>query len=180
MAEQPPGAALVAWVKSIPAVHCVAGVVEPWTHASDGTSVRKTPTVRFDKAHIVVALNDLTTVASKGSLYWYGAAIASRQHAAVLHVGSEDAESDYIAVLADAPKPPRTLATLRETPRIGAIGLGSTRAAVERAFGTAKSTAACGFDVVRYEPQPAVISEAALWFIYRDGVVVGFSRLEAV
>jgi hypothetical protein len=58
----------------------------------------------------------------------------------------------------------------------GGIGLGSTRAAVERSFGPARAKAACGFEVVHYsqsEPRPSV---AELWFFYRNGAVTAITN----
>jgi hypothetical protein len=72
-----------------------------------------------------------------------------------------------------------TLDAPRKAPG-GKVGLGSTRADVERAFGLARPETHCGYEVVRYEPAQPVISEAEIWFIYRAGVVVAWTFYEAV
>jgi hypothetical protein len=177
----PPGHAFIAWAKSIPAARCAAPAFAPWTHAPDRRAVPVTATARFDATTISLPLGQMTTVASNSSRYWYSAATDAHRRVAILHAGSEADESDFAAVLSGASAPPRTLATLPDAPHFGAgLGIGSTRAAVERVLGWAKSTPACGFDLVRYEPKQPVISESTLWIVYRHGVVAAFSRYVAV
>lgn len=179
--DQAPGAAFIAWIKSVPSVHCVAGAVKPWTHDARNTTVAVSKTKRFEDAMISVDQSKLTTVASNGSRYWYAASRIPSSHAAVIHAGSEGEEWTYTAVLSNVPSPPKPLTALSSAPRtVGDVGLGSSRAAVEKIFGPGHSTSACGYDVVRYEPSTPAASEAELWFIYRHGSVAAFMRYEAV
>jgi hypothetical protein len=179
--DVPPGHAFIAWAKSIPAAHCTAAAFAPWTHAAERSAVPVTATARFDSTTISLPLGKMTTVASSGSRYWYSAASDAHRRIAVLHAGSEEEESDFAAVLSGAPAAPRTLARLPDLPHFAAgLGIGSTRAAVESVLGHAKSTPACGFDLVRYEPKAPVMSESTLWIVYRRGVVAAFSRYVAV
>jgi hypothetical protein len=180
-ADQAPGAAFIAWIKSVPSVHCVAGAVKPWTHDSRNTTVPISKTKHFENTLISLDQSKLTTVASSGSKYWYAAARIPSSHAAVIHAGSEGEEWTYTAVIANVPSPPKPLVALSSAPRTaGKVGLGSTRAEVEKVFGTGNSTSACGYEVVRYEPSTPAASEAEAWFIYRRGAVAAFMHYEAV
>jgi hypothetical protein len=181
MADLPPGHAFVAWAKSIPSVRCAATALAPWTHATAPSVVPITETKHFDLADVRAPLGQLTTVAAKSSLFWYAAATVARGNIVVLHAGSEAAESDFTAVLGDAPRAPKPLATLSHAPQLGTgLGIGSPRTSVERVLGPAKSHPACGYDVVRYQPLQAEMSQADVWVIYHHGVVAAFSRSMAV
>ena len=82
---------------------------------------------------------------------------------------------------ADTAPPGSVVAFATATKTHEALGLGSTRTAVERVLGPgAARHTACGTDVVRYVPAQPAMSEASLWFIYRNGRVVAFARYEAV
>ncbi|MBV9408656.1 MAG: hypothetical protein JO164_07520 [Candidatus Eremiobacteraeota bacterium] len=182
MSTATPDAALAAWSRTIPAVHCAAPAFRPWTGARDVAIVPVTPTsgTRFAAAGFSGALlADLSVVADGGSRKVYALASVPSMHAVVLHAGSEALEETFTAVVA-AHAPPRAVAVLREAPRAGGLGLGSTRAAVEHALGRGRTAKRCDFDVVRYEPVPAAISDAEMWFFYRAGVVVALARYEAV
>ncbi|MBV8580877.1 MAG: hypothetical protein JO225_09055 [Candidatus Eremiobacteraeota bacterium] len=183
MSTATPDAALAAWTRTIPAVRCAAPAFRPWTGAQDSAAlVPVTPTsgTRFAAAGFSGAvLADLTVVADGRSRNVYALARAPSAHAVVLHAGSEALEEAFTAVVA-ADAPPRAVAVLRAAPRAGALGLGSTRAAVERALGPGRAKHLCDFMVVRYQPVPAEISNAEMWFFYRDGVVVAIARYEAV
>ena len=179
-----PDAALLRWAQSIPAVRCAAPAFRPWTGAKDAQIVPVTPVnaERFARAGFSGnVLAGLTVVAGSalGDTYWLGRIPSA--HAVVLHAGSEAQEDSFTALVGDAAAPPRTVATLPAAPRLdGALGLGSTRAAVESALGRGRAKALCGFDIVRYEPRPAGASEAEMWFFYRAGVVVAVAMYEAV
>ena len=179
-----PDAALQRWLQSVPAVRCVAVAFSPWTTLSATAAVPRTPVSgeRFARAGFPgSAAAGLTVVAGRGTGYtfWLGSVPSAR--AVVLHFGSEAQEESFTAVIADASVPPRAVAILARAPRAGAgLGLGSTRAAVEAALGAGHASSRCGFDVVRYEPQPAAASDAVMWFFYRGGGVVAIARYEAV
>jgi hypothetical protein len=103
------------------------------------------------------------------------------QRAAVLHAGSEPTRPSFTAVLGDAGTPPVRAASLASAPRTNdGLGLGSSRAEVERALGPGKTRLLCGYEAVRYEPASPALWEAELWFIYRKARVVAFARYEAV
>ena len=183
MAPATPDAALLRWVKSIPAVHCVAPAFRPWTKAKDATTVPITPVSRSRFAHVTFSgsVTGLTVVAGSALGETYALARVPRAGAIVLEAGSEAQEDSFTALVMDAGAPPRTVAALPAAPRLGGnVGLGSARAAVEAALGAGNAKTLCGFDVVRYEPRPQAISEAELWFFYRGGVVVAIARYEAV
>jgi H2-forming N5,N10-methylenetetrahydromethanopterin dehydrogenase-like enzyme len=179
-----PDAALQRWLQSVPAVRCVAAAFSPWTTLNATATIPRTPVSgeRFARAAFPGgAAAGLTVVAGRatGDTFWLGSVPSAR--AVVLHAGSEAQEDSFTAVIADAGAPPRAVAILARAPRAGAgLGLGSTRAAVEAALGAGRASSRCGFDVVRYEPEPAAASEAVMWFLYRAGVVVAIARYEAV
>jgi hypothetical protein len=179
-----PDAALVRWAQSIPAVRCVAPAFRAWTQAKYAAVVPVTPVSGERFARIAFAGSvtaGLTVVAGSAAGDTYSLARVPAARAALLHAGSEAQEDSFTALVADAGAPPRAVAALPAAPRLGgAIGLGSTRAAVDAALGTGRAKALCGFDVVRYEPRPAAASEAEMWFFYRGGVVVAIARYEAV
>jgi hypothetical protein len=183
-----PDAVLLRWVRSIPAVRCVAPAFGPWTSGNirakdvSGVPITAVSGERFARAAFAGnVIAGLTVVAGSalGDTYWV--ARVPSVHAVVIHAGSEAQEDDFTAVFAGAGAPPRAVAALPSAPRAhGDIGLGSSRAAVEAALGAGRAKALCGFDVVRYEPRPAAASAAEMWFFYRAGRVVAFARYEAV
>ncbi len=173
----PPGDAFVAWAKAMPGAHCAPAALRPWTHAGTASSVPITLTGKLDDV-TVPTTPGLTTVSSGKDQLYYGAGMAGTT--AVLNAGSEADESSFTAVFAAAPKPPRALVALDATPRAGHVGIGTSRATIERLLGKAHATHACGEDIVRYEPRNPVMSEAEIWFFYRAGVVAGFVRYDAV
>jgi hypothetical protein len=179
-----PDAALQRWLQSVPAARCVAVAFSPWTMLSATAAVPRTPVSgeRFGRTGFPgSAVAGLTVVAGRGTSYtfWLGSIPSAR--AVVLHAGSEAQEDSFTALIANASAPPRAVAILARAPRAGAgLGLGSARAAVEAALGAGRASPRCGFDVVRYEPEPAAASEAVMWFFYRRGVVVAIARYEAV
>ena len=179
-----PDAALLRWVQSIPAVRCVAPAFRPWTRAKDAVAVAITPVSGSQFARVTFPGGGpagLTVVAGSASGDTYALARVPQAGAIVLQAGSEAQEDSFTALVMDASAPPRAVAALPAAPRLrGNIGLGSTRAAVETALGAGRAKTLCGFDVVRYEPRPAAISEEELWFFYRAGVVVAIARYEAV
>jgi hypothetical protein len=179
-----PDAALLRWVRSIPAVRCVAPAFRPWTRAKDAAVVPITSVSgeRFGRiAFSGGVLAGLTVVAGSALGDTYSLARVPSAHAVVLHAGSEAQEDSFTALVAGAGAPPRAVAALSLAPAVGGgIGLGSSRAAVEAALGVGNAKTLCGFDVVRYEPRPPAASEAEMWFFYRHGVVVAVTRYEAV
>lgn len=178
-----PDAALLGWVKALPAVRCVAPAFRPWTKAADAAVVPVTSTDadRFGAAgfpgNVVIGF---TTVAGSKDADTYFLARVPSARAVILHAGSDAQEESFTAVLADAGSPPTRVAPLAAAPRAHGLGLGSTRTAVEGVLGAGRAKRLCGFDVVRYEVRPAVASDAEMWFFYRAGVVVAFARYEAV
>jgi hypothetical protein len=178
-----PDAALVRWTSAIPSVRCSAAAIAPWTGARGAADIPATATAHFDRAQFTTFGENVAIVARGKGGYLYVLARVPSAHAVVLHAGSEAEESSYSAVVGEAETPPPglivTLAAATRTRE--ALGLGSTRAAVERVLGagTAHHTA-CGTDVVRYVPAQPAMSEASLWFVYRNGRVVAFARYEAV
>ncbi len=178
-AQPPPGAAYIAWAKSIPALRCFGAALRPWTNAADAGGVPITKTAKFGATELRQPAG-MTAVASKGSLYYYAAARLPR-HGAVLHAGSEAGESSFTAIVADAPDPPHALALLADGVSASAgLGLGSSQSSVERVLGKGTVKTACGFSAVRYEPREPAVSESEMWFIYRDGKVAAITDYEAV
>jgi len=178
-----PDAALVRWTAALPSVRCSAAAIAPWSGARGAADVPPTATVHFDRAQFTTFGENAAIIARGKDGYIYVLARIPSAHAVELHAGSEAEESSYSAVLGEADTaPPGSIVTLAAgTKTHEALGLGSTRAAVERVLGagTAHHTA-CGTDVVRYVPRQTAISEASLWFVYRNGRVVAFARYEAV
>lgn len=179
-----PDAALMRWVQSVPAVRCVAPAFRAWTGAKDAAVVKVTPTSgeRFANAGFAGnVIANLTVVAGGGSNETYWMARVPPAHTLVLHAGSEAQEDSFTAILAaPAALPPRTIAMLAHGPRAHGLTVGSTRAEVERVLGPGHATSLCGYDVVRYEPQPAQISISEMWFFYSDNRVVAITQYEAV
>jgi hypothetical protein len=178
-----PDAALVRWTAAIPSVRCSAAAIAPWTGARGVADVPATATSHFDRARFTTFGDNAAIVGRVKGGYVYVLARIPSAHAVVLHAGSEAEESSYSAVVGETDTvPPGSVVTLAEATKTReALGLGSTRAAVERVLGagTAHRTA-CGTDVVRYVPAQPAMSEASLWFVYRNGRVVAFARYEAV
>jgi hypothetical protein len=178
-----PDAALVRWTAAIPSVRCSAAAIAPWTGARGAADVPATATAHFDRAHFTTFGDNAAIVARGKRGYLYVLARVPSAHAVLLHAGSEAEESTYSAVIGEADTaPPGSVVSFATPTRTReALGLGSTRAAVERVLGagTARRTA-CGTDVVRYVPAQPAMSEASLWFVYRNGRVVAFARYEAV
>jgi hypothetical protein len=178
-----PDAALVRWTAAIPSVRCSAAAIAPWTGAHGAADVPATATAHFDRAHFTTFGDNAAIVARGKSGYLYVLARIPSAHAVLLHAGSEAEESAYSAVIGEADTaPPGSVVSFATATRTReALGLGSTRAAVERVLGAgAARHTACGTDVVRYVPAQPAMSEASLWFIYRKGRVVAFARYEAV
>jgi hypothetical protein len=178
-----PDAALVRWTAAIPSVRCSAAAIAPWTGARAVADVPATATSHFDRARFATFGDNAAIVGRGKGGHVYVLARIPSAHAVVLHAGSEAEESSYSAVVGETDTvPPGSVVTLTEATKTReALGLGSTRAAVERVLGagTAHRTA-CGTDVVRYVPAQPAMSEASLWFVYRNGRVVAFARYEAV
>ncbi len=178
-----PDAALLRWASAIPSVRCIAPAIRPWTGAKDSHVVPISKTARFDEHGTTATVLGLSTVAqgAKPTEYQYLLARVPSQHAVVLDSGSDPDESSFTAVLGEASSPPRAVASLAKAPRTrDGLGLGSSRAEVERALGPAHPTALCGYDVVRYQPLREVMSESEMWIVYRHGRVVAFARYQAV
>ena len=165
-----PDAALKHWVASIPSVRCTPAVLAPWLGRPPSAGGPETPAPHFERGSFTTVSNGVVSVVTVPSA-----------GAAELHYGSEAQEESYSAVLGEAGTPPRAVETKARTARIGAVGLGSTRADVERLLGPGRTLhTACGTDVVTYVQSPQEISFAYAWFIYRAGRVVAFARYEAV
>ncbi len=175
-----PDAALLGWVRSVPAVRCFPSVFAAWTDAKGATGVVLTRITPKQFARTYSRHDGPSAVAGGGEYDSYGAGRVASTGAAVLEKGGPE-EDSFLAVLADTPAPSIPVVALRGVPRLGlGLGLGSTRATVEAALGAARSESACGLDAVHYGPRPQPASEADVWFFYRSGVVVGFVHWEAV
>ena len=175
-----PDAALLAWVRSIPAVRCFPSVFAAWTDAKSATGVVLTRITPKQFAATYSPHDAPPAVAGGGGHDSYGAGRVASTGAAVFDKGGPE-EDSYLAVLAGTPAPSQPVAAVRAAPRLGGgLGLGSARATVEAALGAARSESACGFEAVHYGPRPQPASEADVWFFYRAGVVVGFVHWEAV
>jgi hypothetical protein len=177
-----PDPALVRWLSAVPSVRCT-GALAPWTGATTTPDLPATPTARFDRASFTTFGPGAPIVARGPHGYLYVAARGRPAHTVVLHAGSEAEESSYSAVVGEVTAPPpRALAAFPSAVTTSeGLGIGSTRAAVERVLGPGKARhTTCGTEVVRYIPAMPAISEAHLWFVYRNGVVVAFARYEAV
>lgn len=179
-----PDPVLVHWLTAIPAVRCISPAFRPWTGAPNTFFITSTPVAaeRFARYGFVGnVIAGMTYVAGRGSSEAYFLARVPSANAVVMHAGSEAEEEDFTAVVAGVTGAPRALATFAAAPLLGgSLGLGSTRAQVELALGKALPKTGCGFDVVRYVPNPAEQSEAELWIIYHAGRVVAYARHEAV
>ena len=178
-----PDAALVKWTAAIPSVRCSAAAIAPWTGARGAADVSATATAHFDRARFTTFGDNAAIVARGKGGYLYVLARVPSAHAVLLHAGSEAEESSYSAVVGEADTvPPGSVVTFASmTKTHEGLGLGSTRAAVERVLGAgAAHHTACGTDVVRYVPAQPAMSEASFWFVYRNGRVVAFARYEAV
>jgi hypothetical protein len=177
-----PDPALIRWLAAIPSVRCSAGAIAPWTGGRNATDVPASPTAHFERASFTTFGSNASIVARGPNGYLYVLAGVPAAHAVVLHAGSEAEETSFSAVVGEvATAPPRALATAPATRTREGLGLGSTRADVERILGPGRlHHTACGTDVVQYVPATPAISEAHLWFIYRNNRVVAFARYEAV
>ncbi|MFY9780256.1 MAG: hypothetical protein WAJ85_07085 [Candidatus Baltobacteraceae bacterium] len=178
-----PDAALVRWASSIASVRCTPAAIRPWTHArDDAAAVAPSKTARFGEHGLLApAIIGLTMVARGTEGYTYWLARVPSERAVELHAGSEADEASFTAVLGEAAAPPVRVVSLTASLRTKeGLGLGSSRTEVERALGPGRARSLCGHEVVRYEPALPEMSEAELWFIYRNGRVVAFARYEAV
>jgi hypothetical protein len=180
-----PDPALRRWVRAIPAVRCVAPAFRPWTGAPNAFVVATTPVAgeRFGQfgfaGNVIAGMTYVAGRSPNGDAYFL--ARVPSANAIVMNSGNDAREEAVTAVVAGTVTPPRSLASLGSAPRLGGgLGLGSSRADVERALGPGRAKTQCGFEVVRYAPQPAMESESELWFIYRAGRVVAVARYEAV
>lgn len=182
VAAATPDAALLNWVQSIPAVRCMAPAFRAWTGKPDANRVPVTPVSgeRYARtAFAASAYHGLTQIAGRPDDMSYFAARIPSAHALVLR--AQASEDDFVAVVAEpSGPPPRALASLAATPRARGLGMGSSRADVERALGTGRAKPMCGYDVVRYSVEPPAASVAEIWFFYRAGIVAALARYEAV
>jgi hypothetical protein len=175
---------LVAWTTAIPSIRCSAAALAPWSGAKNTVGVPAATTAHFERASFTTFGPNAPVVARGANGYLYVLARVPAAHAVLVHAGSEADESSFSAVLTDAgaPTPRHAVATMDSAPRTSeGLGLGSTRARVEAVLGAARTHhTSCGTDVVHYVPVHPQISEASLWFVYRNGIVVAFARYEAV
>jgi hypothetical protein len=183
VAASTPDLALERWVQSLPVVRCVAPAFRPWTGAKDANVVPISPAGMNPFSYSGFVGNvivGMTLVAGHGTGETYWLARVPSAHALVLNSGSEAGEDSFTAVIPDGPAPPRTVAALSAAPRAGKLGLGSTRAEVERILGPGRVKKMCGLDVVRYQPRPQYMTQSEMWFFYRDSRVIALSRYQAV
>jgi GNAT superfamily N-acetyltransferase len=177
-----PDAALLRWVQSVPAVRCMAPAFRAWIPARDGDAVPRTPVSgeKYERAGFDDPVaHGFTAAGGIPNDVAYALARVPRAHAIVLR--AQEQEGLFLALVPEpAAPPPRTIAALAAAPRAHGLGLGSTRADVERALGRGRAKTACGYDVVRYDVQPPAASVAEMWFFYRAGLVAAIARYEAV
>jgi len=174
-----PSAALVRWAQSLPAVRCVASMLNPWTLANAKGTVPPTTSNGVGDNGIMNPPRNLSIVAEGANDTRFELGTASYAKAAVFNAGGDAAGWQFNAVVGDATPPPQGVYGTPQPPKTAdGLGLGSSRADIEAAMGPAHPERRCGYDVVKYVGVPA--SALQMWFVYRTGRVVAFARFETL